>query len=69
MGNRLATTKNSVGIPTCPAHKELTKIPNCPICNMQTDVKSGKFGVFYECYEHGTFSMIKIIKNVKSMCD
>ncbi|MFH1849955.1 MAG: hypothetical protein ABH879_07290 [archaeon] len=57
-----ALTMNSQGIPVCIAHKgeELTDL-RCA-CGEYLDVRKGKFGVFFSCFNCGAKSLRKVLE-------
>ncbi len=57
-----ATSKNSQGVATCNAHKE-EQLPDMKCaCGQYLDMKTGKFGVFFNCLNCGTINLRKALE-------
>ncbi len=57
--SRQATQKNSQQIPVCLSHKDaLLEDLKCA-CGEYLDVKSGKFGVYFQCFNCGNINYKK----------
>jgi hypothetical protein len=59
--NKPALTKNSQGVPVCIKHKNESLDLKC-ICGEWLDVRSGKWGPFFNCGRCGNISFAKAME-------
>lgn len=57
-----ATTANSQGVPVCAGHKDSTLDNLKCVCGEYLDIRSGKFGAYFNCINCGNMNMRKALE-------
>jgi len=60
--NKQAVTKNNQGVPVCNAHKKEKLSGFLSVCGEPLDLRTGKYGVYFNCINCGNISLRKALE-------
>lgn len=64
-GAKIATCFTAEGVPSCQKHRHETDPVLCPSCNKPLYAEKGRYGTYFNCLEHGNFSLKKVLMSLK----